>query len=278
MDIKLCKCNCGQFTKWNLRKKRYNEFLHGHHKGHVGKFKAENLKVKYYGTCFWCKNQKQVKRHVLKGGRKLFCSKICRANYDKSDLNFSKEKIRTTLKKQFIEGQSKLSQLVKKQIEQGRIYRECEECKKSIRTTKTQNAKTCSKICSVKRAIKLGLHKGKNGSMYGKYPKPHTRNIKNCSYNGIVFRSSWEKKFAQKMDELEIKWIYEPKPKFKLKIHSPYGPDFLLTEYNKYIEIKGVWNRNGFPDKERIDEFKELYPNINFEILQSEQLKKLKII
>ena len=65
-------------------------------------------------------------------------------------------------------------------------------------------------------------------------------NIKNGKYvyKGIKFRSNWEVIFAKGLDKNNIKWKYEPKY-FKLNNGDYYLPEFYLTEYDKWVEIKG---------------------------------------
>lgn len=92
-------------------------------------------------------------------------------------------------------------------------------------------------------------------------------------YNGICFRSSYEYKYAKYLDKLEIKWQYEPKT-FDLG-NTTYTPDFYLLKENKYIEIKGWFTISA---RKKIEIFKELYPDINFLLLQKEQLQQLQIL
>ncbi len=91
---------------------------------------------------------------------------------------------------------------------------------------------------------------------------------KRTYYNGVSFRSSWEAKFAQRLDDLKIIWQYE----LMLEIPSGiYFPDFYLNEINSYIEIKGFWR-----DLARIkfDEASKIYPLI---LLEQKELKTLGI-
>ena len=73
-----------------------------------------------------------------------------------------------------------------------------------------------------------------------------------------------EKIFADMLISQKRKWLYESK-RFKLKT-SHYTPDFYLPNENLYIEIIGT--RQAYhANKKKISEFKTLYPNINFIIL-----------
>lgn len=57
-------------------------------------------------------------------------------------------------------------------------------------------------------------------------------------YNGIEFRSKLESKTAQALDNLGIKYEYEPDG-YKLSNGMWYKPDFWLPRANQYVECKG---------------------------------------
>ena len=56
----------------------------------------------------------------------------------------------------------------------------------------------------------------------------------------IYLRSDWERKFAEVLDLFEVRWSYEPKT-FTLP-GTTYRPDFYLTDFDMYVEIKTTWN------------------------------------
>lgn len=68
----------------------------------------------------------------------------------------------------------------------------------------------------------------------------HSDRIKpiETKYNGYVFRSRLEARWAVFFDELNIEWEYE-KEGYKLDDFS-YLPDFWLPEYKYWLEVKGV--------------------------------------
>ena len=76
-------------------------------------------------------------------------------------------------------------------------------------------------------------------------------------YNNIFFRSKWEIIFAKWCDEKNIKYLYEPKL-FKLTNTLNYIPDFYLSEYNMWVEIKGWWSE---PSLEKVNLFKDKISN-----------------
>lgn len=56
-------------------------------------------------------------------------------------------------------------------------------------------------------------------------------------YKGHLFRSRLEARFAVYFDELNVKWEYE-KEGFELGNGLRYLPDFYLTDFGIYVEIK----------------------------------------
>ena len=58
-------------------------------------------------------------------------------------------------------------------------------------------------------------------------------------YNGIKFRSKLESKTAQALDNIGIRYEYEPDG-YKLTNGLWYRPDFWLPDANQFIECKGV--------------------------------------
>lgn len=60
---------------------------------------------------------------------------------------------------------------------------------------------------------------------------------KETFYNGVLFRSKNEAKWAYFFDLIRIKYVYEPVT-FTGWNQKVYKPDFYLPEYEKYAEIK----------------------------------------
>ncbi len=56
-------------------------------------------------------------------------------------------------------------------------------------------------------------------------------------YNGILFRSRLEARWAILFDSFKLKWVYEPEC-FLLSNNQKYTPDFYLSDLNLYVEIK----------------------------------------
>lgn len=57
------------------------------------------------------------------------------------------------------------------------------------------------------------------------------------------FRSNWEIELAEMMDDLNIKWEYEPERFYFRGEGESYLPDFYLPEYNCWIEVKGYMDK-----------------------------------
>lgn len=76
----------------------------------------------------------------------------------------------------------------------------------------------------------------------GRKIKKHSKKF---IYNNINFWNTWEVKVAKWLDEQEIEWEYESKNcLFSLPNGHTYIIDFYLPKLNKYIEVKGQWQKN----------------------------------
>ena len=65
-----------------------------------------------------------------------------------------------------------------------------------------------------------------------------------CSYNGVNFRSSWEKKFAQDLDSIGVSWEYEQYEFSYINFQgkkSRYLVDFFLPTFQIFVEIKAQY-------------------------------------
>ena len=133
-------------------------------------------------------------------------------------------------------------------MEPEELYRFCSECGIVIwyktegyfRTAIKKNSLCVD--CGTKRAgetlKKSGKMAGKNNNMYGRSPS----HIKPIYYKNLILRSSYELEFVKRLEDLNIKFEYEPK-RFILTEEITYLPDFYLPDYDKWIEIKG-WIRD----------------------------------
>ena len=57
--------------------------------------------------------------------------------------------------------------------------------------------------------------------------------------------STWEVMMANRLNELDITWVRDPKMKLEYKTRGGrmrnYIPDFYLPDFDIYIEVKGYW-------------------------------------
>lgn len=108
-------------------------------------------------------------------------------------------------------------------------------------------------------------YRGKSHHRFGKAPA-HIRRIE---YNGTIFRSNYEVRFAKMLDEMEVKWEYESH-RFDL-VESTYLPDFYLPEYRSYYEVKGWLDSRA---QRKLELFKELYPSVPLILVPKPFFKK----
>lgn len=69
--------------------------------------------------------------------------------------------------------------------------------------------------------------------------EPHWPRDKRVEYKGVRFRSSWEVRVAAALDELGMRWEYEP-TRFDFGDQT-YRPDFYLPDEGVYWEVKGYF-------------------------------------
>jgi len=91
--------------------------------------------------------------------------------------------------------------------------------------------------CNISKSLKGKIH---NGSFKKGYPPPISSGISIHSICDVGYevRSSYERKFSDGMYALNIKHTYEPEL-FHFKGGISYRPDYLISELNLYIELKG---------------------------------------
>jgi len=108
---------------------------------------------------------------------------------------------------------------------------------------------------------------GKGNSMFG-MPTPHRKGGFRGDLNHYV-RSSWEADFARILKLHNLEYEYEPKTFELVRKNGEalnYTPDFYVPSKNTFYEIKG-WMRE--LDAEKIDLFKEQYPQYNFVLISA---------
>lgn len=121
-----------------------------------------------------------------------------------------------------------------------RNQKKCCVCDVSFDCSPSANKKTCGqKSCvSINRSRVL---KGKTGG-----PRVGGGWGRQTYYGGVLWDSTWEAKFAQRLDELDIKWSRPGKEQsiayFSLSgVLRRYYPDIYLHDHDLFVEIKGFW-------------------------------------
>lgn len=225
-EIRICK-NCGKkFTPNSHSQKYCSAKCNVKRNGKVAT-KTEIVNCKSCGKSF----EKKYYQNI-------FCSVSCRTFYNKP-----KRRVKIPRKK------------VTK-IEE----RECVICKNKFSCLKYIKKSTCSKKCTYALISIKNKCKGHKTSQETKLKQSLTRKrliangtikispkssrSKHTYYKDIMFRSPWEAKVAKYLDDNNIKWEYENhKRKIPLKNGSSYIVDFYLPETDRYIEVKGWWDK-----------------------------------
>tara|TARA_R110002060_G_scaffold2401_1_gene4108 strand:+ start:398 stop:799 length:402 start_codon:yes stop_codon:yes gene_type:complete len=88
----------------------------------------------------------------------------------------------------------------------------------------------------------------------------------------VKMDSTWEVALAVRLDELDIKWERDPTFKIPYLMRSGrkrnYIPDFLLTDLELYVEVKGYWSDS---DKHKMRDVISRHKDKSFCILESLQ-------
>lgn len=135
------------------------------------------------------------------------------------------------------------------------------------------------KITKSKSKLKRS-EKNKEDFASGKRKIPETNGRGNSGKRGDLnnqyFRSNWEANVARILKLKNIEYKYE-KMKIKLydnngKLKFTYVVDFYLPKYDKYIEVKGKWEKIA---KEKIDMFIKKYGKRKIIIIDGNKYKKL---
>jgi hypothetical protein len=201
------------------------------------------------GTMF----QQSVKPHIFKNNKhKKYCSYKC--SNSRTPTEHSRQKSRETL----IRINKKRSEEYKKNIPT--IVCQNPSCKKQFHSPHWRRAKYCS--------IKCACYKNGGQRLYSGRSRYH-----GGWYNGIWMDSSWELKFAKRLDELNISWKKDTSIYFKYLDKAnktrKYYPDFYIPCKNLYIEIKGFWTD---ASKHKIQYVKD---NCNINLLVIESVEKI---
>jgi hypothetical protein len=92
------------------------------------------------------------------------------------------------------------------------------------------------------RSASIGAKRGEKNVNYGKVWSTQGRGKRTpgvgCSGQAIVFRSTWEKAFADHLNAQGVAWQYEPEA-IKCGDLGTYTPDFYVESWDCFVEVKG---------------------------------------
>lgn len=113
----------------------------------------------------------------------------------------------------------------------------------------------------------IGKHVGNKSGRYGKPPAPGAGRGKRSYFTKkdgtiICFRSTFEVRMANILENLNVIWEYETRIELGDII---WHPDFYLPDYNMYIEVKGWLTDDA---KRKLFLFNNLYPNKKLIIIE----------
>lgn len=128
------------------------------------------------------------------------------------------------------------------------------------------SAETKGKLSSIRSKIieEMGVGGFKNIKWY---------KVKNINGDEFILRGTWEVKVANWLNLRNILWVRKKYLKYKNTdgVNRTYCPDFYLSEFNIYIEVKGYFSQL---DKNKIKLVKE-QNNIKLLLLFAKHIKKL---
>lgn len=93
----------------------------------------------------------------------------------------------------------------------------------------------------------------------------------------FIFKSTWEKAYAEHLDSEGVGWEYETRT-YPLKKCRCYTPDFVLLDGDEVVGVVEVHGWLDGPTRRRIEEFVMLYPAIPFELLGPGELAEMNLI
>jgi hypothetical protein len=88
------------------------------------------------------------------------------------------------------------------------------------------------------KAAKMGEKNINFGKVWGGKGRGTRVNGVDSHGTAVVFRSTWESKFAEFLTKAGFTWTYEPKT-FRCGLLGTYTPDFYVASWGCYVEVKG---------------------------------------
>lgn len=181
------------------------------------------LKCRYCGR--ECKNENSLRNH----------ERLCKQNPNRQILKSNFIEYNKKRKEQGIKGTNQYTKAKELGLPKPIVS---DETKQKIAKTwkgKHHSEETKQKISKgIKKAIQEHPESYSSCNVNGR--------VKNVIYNGIKLDGKWELEVAKYLDKNSIQW---ERPSIGIeyewnnKIHL-YFPDFYLSDYNTYIEVKGL--------------------------------------
>lgn len=203
---------------------------------------------------------------------KKFCGSPCAASYNNKTRGphseETKEKIRNSLKGRTHSHGNGVNHPTNKicKIQ----FKNCIVCENvfMVKNNYKDVRKTCSRDCQIDASVRIRPYQ--NGS------RKTTWYFNKNENKEVLLESSWEVIIAEKLDELNIKWIRPNHIKWKDSNNKTkyYFPDFLLTEHNLYLDPKNPYCMDQDIEKMKIisEKINILYGNVDYiiEYLETE--------
>ncbi len=229
----------------------------------------EKAKHLVYRSCKSC--NKQIYDNPKK--ETTFCYRCSAKTYKNPSKPISRKKIRESREKFYAQGGKPWNHGLNKTNSQ--IWRETSE-----KIAKALSGRSLEDRCGKEwtDAFKKCMSKKFSGSgnpMFGK-PSPHSKKGFRKDLGHFV-RSSWEADFARILKLYKLKYQYEPKTFFLKRKNGEiihYTPDFFVPLKNTFYEVKGFLRDL---DEEKINLFKEQYPQYKFVLINTTRFAELSL-
>lgn len=181
------------------------------------------LKCKYCGR--ECKNENSLRNH----------ERLCKQNPNRQILKSNFIEYNKKRKEQGIKGTNHYTKAKELGLPKPIVSDETKQKLAKVWKGKQHSEETKQKISKgIRKAIQEHPESYSSCNVNGR--------VKNVIYNGIKLDGKWELEVAKYLDKNNIQW---ERPSIGIeyewnnKIHL-YFPDFYLSDYNTYIEVKGL--------------------------------------